>query len=153
MKVLFLDIDGVLCSDRSCIALGGMPHPWPEDHQDWHLFDPVAVALLRRVIRETGAVCVLSSSWRVLLPSLNSLAAWLDVPIIDRTRPTSGMEPRGEQIGDWLEAHPEVTRYAIIDDSIDMVGDQFDWFVRVLPADGMSQMNYLELVTLLGREA
>lgn len=150
MKVIFLDIDGVLCSDRSCLAFGGMPHPWPADHQDWHLFDPVAVALLGVATKTTGAVCVLSSSWRILLPSLSRLGRWLGVPIIDKTRQTQGNEPRGQQIQDWLDAHPDVTQYAILDDSTDMLEEQMERLVRVPPANGMTQMNYLELLTLLG---
>lgn len=150
MKVIFLDIDGVLNSDRSCIALGGYPHPWPRESRDWHLFDPVAIALLGRVVRETGAVCVLSSSWRVLLEDLGELAERIGVPIIDRTRPTQGNEPRGEQIQDWLDAHSDVEQWAILDDSTDMLDHQMESFVRVPPGNGMTQMNYLELSTLLG---
>lgn len=150
MKVIFLDIDGVLNSDRSCMALGGYPHPWPEDGQDWYLFDSVAVALLARATSAAGAVCVLSSSWRILLPSLSSLGRWLGVPIIDKTRQAQGNEPRGQQIQDWLDAHPDVTQYAILDDSIDMLEEQAERLVRVPPANGMTQLNYLELLTLLG---
>lgn len=150
MKVIFLDIDGVLNSERSCMALGGYPHPWPAHQQDWHLFDPVAVALLGRAVKATDAVCVLSSSWRVLLPSLSSLGECLGVPIIGKTRQTQGNEPRGQQIQDWLDEHPEVTQYAILDDSTDMLEYQAERLVRVPPGNGVTLLNYLELLTLLG---
>ena len=48
MKVVFLDIDGVLNSVRSCIAYDG--YPWQGDsdeEREWHKFDQVAIALLR----------------------------------------------------------------------------------------------------------
>src|SRR5690606_20696318 len=118
VKVIFLDIDGVLNSTRSSAALGGMPWPGLKKERDWQLFDPVAVGLLRRACEKTGAVCVLSSSWRALLDDfgLQDLAQRLGVKIIGRTRTTQGGEIRGKQIADWLEAHPEVDAYAILDD-------------------------------------
>lgn len=62
MKIIFLDIDGVLNSHASCSALGGVP--WPMKPYNWGFFDRVAVGLLRKAVNQTGAVCVLSSSWR-----------------------------------------------------------------------------------------
>ena len=148
--VIFLDIDGVLNSQRSCAALGGFPYPLSP--QNWHLFDPVAVGLLRRVVQKTGAVCVLSSSWRGLLDDLEPLASTIGVPIIDKTRSTVGRERRGDQIRDWLGANPEVAVWAILDDDRDMLDDQKDRFIHVGFRDGLSYQDHLDLILLLGGE-
>lgn len=155
--VIFLDIDGVLNSVRSCVALGGYPFPGGPGRKDrdWHKFDAVAVGLLRNAIEKTGAVCVLSSSWRLGLDEveLNDLAAFLGVPIIGMTRSTLGREKRGEQIRDWLSDHPEVSRWAILDDDSDMLPDQMRAFVKVKNEEGFTYAQYKRLVYLLGGRA
>lgn len=147
MKVIFLDIDGVMASTRSCVALGGYPHP-PRD--DWHFFDPVAIGLLSRVVRKTGAVCVLSSTWRGFIDGTLQLSQTLRVPIIDKTRWTIGHEKRGLQIQDWLDAHPQVEAWAILDDDSDMLEHQMDRFVKVDYEEGLSYANHNQLIDLLG---
>ena len=55
MRVLFLDFDGVLNSDKY------------NSERDWRTqgnIDETRLPLLRRIIDETGAVIVLSTSWR-----------------------------------------------------------------------------------------
>lgn len=148
--VIFLDIDGVLNSQRSCAALSGFPRP--TDPASWDLFDPVAVRLLRRVVRKTGAVCVLSSTWRSIKSALLPLTTFLEVPIIGRTRPTLSRELRGEQIRDWLVVHPEVDRWAIVDDDSDMLPEQMERFVKVDGNEGLSYHQHLRLIDLLGGE-
>lgn len=152
MKVIFLDIDGVLNSHRSAKALGGMPFPGRSKDRDWHLFDPVAVGLLRKVCEETGAVCVLSSSWRMGMDSreMKDLSECLGVTIIGATKDTSYNEPRGEQIAEWLERHPEVTRYAIIDDDGDMLDEQKEFFAQTSFQEGMMFHHYMRLTHILG---
>jgi len=149
MKVIFLDIDGVLNSLRSCLALGGRPH----SARDWHLFDQVAVGLLRRAIEETGAVCVLSSSWRVDIDrapgGLTALGECLGVPFIGVTRRSRGQECRGHEIRDWLAAHEDVQNWAILDDSSDMLPEQMSHLVHVDLREGFSLANYRHLVAVL----
>ena len=61
-KSLFLDIDGVLNTERDheCCRMNGM-----EDSDDYgYLFDPMAVKNLARIVNETGADIVISSSWK-----------------------------------------------------------------------------------------
>lgn len=153
--VIFLDIDGVLNSERSCLAFDG--YPWspifsddPEEC-DWHKFDDVAIGLLRRVVAKTGAVCVLSSSWRVGMSEddLSALAARLGVPIVGCTRRDERNEKRGEQIRDWLAENPLVTAYAILDDDDDMLEEQKPYFVHVCYKSGFSLNDYMRLFEIL----
>lgn len=54
-KVIFLDIDGVLCNlEQWKTHLPDNEHP----------FDPICVERLNRIIEKTGAEIVISSSWR-----------------------------------------------------------------------------------------
>jgi hypothetical protein len=140
MKVIFLDIDGVLNSGDNMRAL----HRLKVNHgigetRDQHgqLFDDRCVNFLDCIIRETGAKLVISSTWRRAgLDKMKSM--WNDrgLPgeVIDITPTTQDPEiceryfqpgaDRGYEIQEWLENHPEVEQYVILDDDSDMLHHQ-----------------------------
>jgi hypothetical protein len=106
MKVIFLDIDGVL----NC---GATPNPrnFP------YIVDKKLLARLKRLLQQTSAKVVLTSSWRH--DPIGLLAAkYFDVPFFD-VCPDLPKEPRCEEILRWLKRHPGVTRYVVIDDEDD----------------------------------
>lgn len=143
MKLLFLDIDGVLCSTRSAAALGDMPHGF----ERMELFDQVALGLIRRLGRN-GVNMVLSSSWRLLHP-FQEVAQALDLPIIAAV-PNDAPGIRGKQIKYFLDNWPmPVDRYAIVDDDVDMLPEQARCFVRTSNADGLLWYDYLRLCEVL----
>ena len=57
MRVLFLDIDGVICTSSTYGR--GKDNKW-----DAYMFDIKAVAVLNFILQETGAEIILSSDWR-----------------------------------------------------------------------------------------
>ena len=67
--VLFLDVDGVLCTPLSVRLDWLLRRP-----MDRQLFDPIALFWLERLVRRTGAQVVLSSSWRYSLGDSDALA-------------------------------------------------------------------------------
>ena len=146
MKVVFLDIDGVLNSQRVCIATGGISHTTRGGGLE-HL-DPIAIALIRGICRAAGAEIVLSSTWR-------KHADWkdygtdMDLPITDRTSQSSTGN-RGEEIAEWLRAHPETERYAIIDDDSDMLPEQLPYFVHTSGMEGFIWKDAVLLAEILG---
>jgi hypothetical protein len=152
-KVLFLDIDGVLNSQKTCEAFGnpskgGFPHGFDADNMA--LFDHAAIALIRRLCKKTDASIVLSSSWRII-HSVNDCANGLDLPIFDRTPSLNWYgRVRGDEIAAWLSDHPEVTRYAIVDDDSDMLDWQKSRFVQTNFQEGLTFRNYEDLLCLLG---
>lgn len=84
--------------------------------------DPIRVKRLRNIIEETGAKIILCSSWRSLsdIPGhpqwkylLSSLAAE-NLYIYDQTPET--LKGRPYDIRKYLDLHPEITRYIILDD-------------------------------------
>jgi hypothetical protein len=143
MKILFLDIDGVLNSSRSCEAYGDYPHSYSK----YELFDDVAVNLIRKICTEHNVSVVLSSTWRYD-KKWTRLTETLKLPIIDIT-PRKLSSQRGEEIQMWLNDHQEVSKYAIIDDDGDMLPQQWLNFVQTNRINGMSYQNFQQLNEIL----
>jgi HAD domain in Swiss Army Knife RNA repair proteins len=114
MKVIFLDIDGVLNTPST-------PRPTKESRT----VDPVLLDRLNKLLQETNAVVVLTSTWRHEPSGLES-ARQLGVPFTDIV-PDLRPRPRNAEIVAWLNAHPEVMRYVVIDDDDDRL-DEFPLF-------------------------
>lgn len=132
MKVLFLDIDGVLNSMQMWRRL---EREYPNQRDDfWETFndhperelDVRHVPLLNRITNTTGAKIVISSAWRLFHEheALKGILKGIGVTgeIIGRTGndPTMVSRQRGDEIREWLELHPEVTHFVILDDGSDM---------------------------------
>ena len=114
MKVIFLDIDGVL-NDQTFL------HHYVDTE-----IDRTRVVRLAEIVKATGAVIVLSSSWRVLPDELDETDIWVweqlinilheyDMSIYDRT-PVIGMD-RPLEIKTWLDQHKgQVEAFVSLDD-------------------------------------
>ncbi len=120
VKVVFLDIDGVLNTERL------------RDRYSPSEIDPGRVALLDDVCDRTGAAMVISSDWR--LPENGGLdttvmalrRAGLRAPILGGTplkarvspvgHDRSGLSAREREILAWLDEHPELESFAVLDD-------------------------------------
>ncbi len=124
MNILFLDVDGVLNSVRSAIAFDGYPNTHNTDK-----FDDISVNLIRTICYKYDVKIVLSSTWR-LFKGWEELRNQLQLPIIDKTPHLHLSRNRGGEIQRWLDSHPEVTKYAIIDDDTDMLPHQMEYFVH-----------------------
>jgi hypothetical protein len=79
--------------------------------------DALLLARLQSVLDATGAAIVLSSTWRYDPAGLFSARRY-DIPFIDVT-PDLPRKPRRDEVTEWLGKHPEVTRFAILDDEDD----------------------------------
>lgn len=150
MKLLFLDVDGVLNSIRSAIAYDGYPYPGREALDD--RFDDVAVFLIKQVCIKTNSLIVLSSTWRYGVEPL-AFGQRLKLPIIDKT-PRGVFAPevktkRGLEIEAYLKKAKEVEKFAIVDDDSDMLDAQLPFFIKVDNRNGLSYENYLALLKLL----
>ncbi|WP_036054370.1 HAD domain-containing protein [Burkholderia gladioli] len=146
-KILFLDIDGVLNSHRTVYAADGFPHGF--EGADKHRFDWVAVGLIRKICEQEEVSIVLSSSWRII-HTVHTCANGLDLPIFDRTESLAGN--RGTEIQEWLDRHPDVEQWAIVDDNSDMLESQRDHFVQTNHEDGLSYADYKALQRILRGE-
>jgi hypothetical protein len=107
MKVIFLDIDGVLNSKQ--------------DRFSWDIETDIHFIRLKRIVEETKAQVVLSSSWRMGNSGRDIVHKRLQqfgMDFIDVTPIFSGQH-RGREIADWLSRH-EVESFVILDDEGDM---------------------------------
>jgi hypothetical protein len=116
VKVLFLDMDGVLNNRRAMWrAKFYGEHPEGKMGQVFTV-DPLLVAKLRAVVEELDLKIVVSSTWRHHMRYVFGALAWAGwdkPPIIGRT--TTDYGKRGEQIAAWLLQN-DVEAYAILDD-------------------------------------
>jgi len=110
MKIIFLDIDGVLnCKETP------NPRGFP------YIVDTGLLAHLQELLSRTGAKVVLSSTWRT--DPVGILAAkHYGIPFIDLC-PDMPHASRCEEMLAWLSAHQDVTRYVVIDDESDCLDD------------------------------
>ena len=125
MKVIFLDIDGVL-------------NVIPQGRDKWGaLFHPHLVDNLKRIIDATGAKIVISSTWRMGNELHGMKEMWRDRGLpgeVVGVTPnfmykTGSTLQRGKEIDAYLEEHPQITNYVIIDDDSDMEPHQLENFV------------------------
>jgi hypothetical protein len=121
MKVIFLDIDGVLNSAETM-------------KEGIHL-DNKKVVLLNNIIKETGAKVVISSSWRIgstvkEIQKQLRLAGLRKYPNIIGFTPNPKTGFRGDDIERWLQDNKEVTQYVIVDDGSDFFDYQKDYLVQ-----------------------
>jgi hypothetical protein len=144
LRVLFLDIDGVLNSHRTALALGGVPHDLTP--AGVAMLDPVALALVRNLCRAAGLSVVVSSSWRIL-HHWDAIGRALNLPTMGAT-PRSPTGFRGDEVAAWLAEHPEVKAWAVVDDDCDFHPAQASRFVRVDGEEGLSWVNFLELCSV-----
>lgn len=121
MKIVFLDFDGVLNSNR---WVRENIHLIPANHLFMHNnLDHAAVARVEKIVQASGAKVVISSTWRLL----NPIAKLRDIlknhgftgEVVDIT-PRLGTA-RGNEIADWLNKHGPVESFVILDDDSDMV--------------------------------
>ena len=110
MRVIFLDIDGVLNNSET-----------PNPRRFPYVVDTRLLARFCKLVRSTGARVVLSSSWRV--DPIGQLAAkFYGIPFSD-VCPDMPKAARCDEIRSWLRRHPEVTRYAVLDDDDDCLDE------------------------------
>jgi hypothetical protein len=157
MKVLFLDIDGVLCTGRSHAVYG-------KEGGMWFEWDPLGCAAIQRACNKHVTI-VVSSTWRHERHRADLLSQ-MEKHNLDRymhqTDPYTpdmrcqrhpvhgGSMIRGDEINDWLARHPEVESYRILDDDADFHPDQEKRLIRTDPTDGMLFQNILDLLRWAG---
>lgn len=152
MRVIFLDIDGVLNSAAWYDQRG--PRPVNRPLLD-HSIDPAAITRLNRLCDATGAQIVISSTWRhgTTARQFQEDFAYLGCTgrIIGRTPDLSNLIPRGtrgEEIATWLQLHGKVTTFVILDDDNDM-GALSSHLVQTSHETGLTDADVDRAITLL----
>jgi hypothetical protein len=170
LKIIFLDIDGVLNS-----------HKWwdSEEHKQWRdnipnnvedidwsgQFDPEAVAVLIKILELTEAVIVVSSTWRSnmdrVIKALYKRGLKNTNLIIDKTPRSSHLSNylRGNEILEWMKDNEKLIgcdyssykNYLILDDDSDMLYWQKDNFVQIDGKVGLVESDIERCVKILNQ--
>ena len=146
MKVLFLDIDGVVNCENTFKMGARNRSPYP--------LDPEMAFMVGKIQMYTGCVVVLSSSWRHSKEGVKAVEDGI-VPVFDITGNSNLVNyedrPRGHEIQAWLDKHPEVERYAILDDDSDMLDSQKENFFQTSWKTGLTEQIMNAVIEHLGR--
>ena len=150
MKVIFLDIDGVMNSENRVRELKALEDAGMLDKKalyNWDMPYEGTLLPLKKIVDETGAKIVLSSCWRRnpdKIERLNECFKPYGFQIYDSTchglytedLKKLGFSPirchtkytdvtgkkyttdRGAEIASWLNEHPEVESFVILDDDV-----------------------------------
>lgn len=161
-RVIFLDIDGVLNSNF-----------WNESHQreisDGRLIDGEKIRLLAALVERTEAELILHSGWRFwfdealepLCPEAANLAELLagegleiagvtpDLTTDEIRRTKKFSLVKADEILLWLEEHPDVTGWVVLDD-LDLHNDEIEAHqVRTDQSTGLTWEDIVEAERLL----
>ena len=165
---MFLDIDGVLNTERHyeyCCK-----NSIASDEKFGYPFDPEAVANLKKIIDETGAEIVISSSWKFWgLSTMIDLWKGRNLPgkvigitpqamsdeVLLNADLEMGLIPfKGTEIKDWLSKHRRgVAQYAILDDVNDMLPEQQSHIVQINPVVGITEQDAEKVIAILNHLA
>lgn len=149
MKIIFLDIDGVVSTFE----------------YKWRL-DINKLLLLNNIIYETNAKIVISSSWRhgcKTIEELKNHFRTFRLPSILKNKIDDmflqyivGMTPigenRGEEIKQYLETHNDIESYVILDDDSDMLKEQLFNFVQTDGFEGLTTREVKLCISILKGE-
>lgn len=154
MKIIFLDIDGVLNSRDFLDS-----KPWGENsrfsEEVEHLqIDIRAVNRLNQIVEKSEAKVVISSSWR-FCSSPDRMQEMLDKQgfkgeVIGST-PILQPSIRGNEIQAWIDGQSNVENIVIIDDQTDMV-HLMEFLVNTTFADGLLDEHVNESLKILGKK-
>lgn len=146
MKIIFLDFDGVLNNPGCYAQASGERVP----------ADPNAVAAINHLIEKTGAIVVVSSTWRYMgiMHCRENLNRWgVNGDVIGVT-PRLEHVNRGAEIDKWLKDYEReaVDSFVIIDDDADME-PHMERLVRTNGRVGMTMADAERAIALLGATA
>lgn len=142
--VIFLDFDGPIIPTKS----------WVLGHFDkTEKFDPIAVETIKLALRLSKAKLVISSSWRIysrdlIVKILDDNGIKEDLLHIDwkiDSPPTCKIQDRSYGINRWLTSHPEIVKYAVLDD----LKLNVKFLVHIDSDNGFSKQNQIELFKFL----
>jgi len=161
-NIVFLDMDGVLCNPRACLATGNTGG-------GYSYLDPIACLLVKRLCDECSAKIVISSAWRqefdqwamrailnANCPNLGNYVwhseVWWRTTTCAYEHGITDTSDRGREIKNWIDNHEEAfNNFVILDDMADMRPVQ-DNLVKCDTYNGIGFMDYhkAEMILMSG---
>ena len=116
MKVIFLDIDGVLNSEEWDRYVQSFTYG--ARFNSCYLLSQEMILRLQNVVFQTNAEIVLTSSWRTDEQAMCALTRQLSLYHLSIRDSTlySTYNTRADDINEWLRNNPNVHSYVIVDD-------------------------------------
>ena len=148
-KIAFIDIDGVCNSDKT---LARTPNRYIGISSD-------KVKRIKEIIKATGASLVLSSSWRLMDESdvdkkyLYRQFRYKGLSFVGQTANLGGN--RGKEIRDYLDKHPNIEQFVIIDDEFVREFEEYNLskhFVRTDYTTGIIKKDVERAIKILNGE-
>lgn len=157
MKVIFLDIDGVLNSEDLANRRIKEKRNQFEDGKDTFI-DEIAVKLLTDFCEQYNVKLVISSSWRhwdlngtlqdfsrpkyeILHPIIPYIVGITPRIYIENNDGSYDSVDRGIEIKKYLDAHDDIEEYCILDDDNDMLPEQMNSFVQTTFWHGLTEIH------------
>lgn len=166
-KIIFLDIDGVLNPSAYYMMLRNMWKASKGEIKAWDkygfLFFNQNCDALKYIIDKTGAKIVICSTWRWagimhlkdMWKARNLAGQIIDITPTEDKLLASGYvktgEPvcRGKEIQYWIDENKFTGKYAIIDDTKDMLNKQQKNFVSPNPLYGLTMKDAEKVISIL----
>lgn len=143
--IMFLDIDGVLVTLRSHFAV--------KQRGIMRFFDPVGIMLLNRLHEEHDVEFVVSSTWSsvhdIHVTDMLKCAGFRGEFHKDWTTPKKLSSSRGLEINLWLEDHPKIKNYIILDDGSDFTEEQKKYHVQTDIDDGILSKHWIQIEKII----
>lgn len=149
MKVIFLDIDGVLNCYTTKERINGI------------LFvDPRKIAMLKEIVDATGANIVLSSTWRLGRLAQGAARQEFDALVEEMVKfglsfygytPSLPCGYRGDEIAEWIIKESEkntIDRFVILDDDGDLKPYKSRW-IQTTWEKGLNQKHVRRAIKML----
>ena len=144
MKVIFLDVDGVLNS----LDTGGL-----------YALKKPCLRRLQQIVEQTDANLVLSSTWRKYtdhVQRLKNVLSYRGMFIVSHTPVIQSINTvRGDEINLWLSIKKsmlrptDTIRYVILDDTKDFLPEQLPFFVQTDGSVGLTDSDVEKAIHIL----
>ena len=159
MNIIFLDIDGVVCTLRSHFAF--------DEKLLMEAWDITVCQMIARLCEKYDCKIVVTSVWRKNRQCKMYLGIFSLIHYLYGSKERSNSSDpentewktevldgiRGDEVKEWLDRHPEIDKYIILDDDSDFLEEQKPFLIQTDGYDGFSARNYIAADKILkGKE-
>ena len=120
------------------------------------MLDERAIVQLKKIVEATDAEIVLSSSWRWYKETRDKIHHQLrqkGIDFVDTTpREIDITMSRGAEIKAWLDNHPEVEKFVILDDDELQIEEYLHYHVKTTFKYGLTREKAAEAIKILNGE-